>query len=66
MEAPWHFWPSTLALPRWRSINRNLWLPVFPNIQARRLGEAREKNKKSFAMEIDITVCKDDTLKLQG
>eukprot|EP00092_Neocalanus_flemingeri_P029317 GFUD01031829.1.p1 GENE.GFUD01031829.1~~GFUD01031829.1.p1 ORF type:complete len:1567 (-),score=501.95 GFUD01031829.1:381-5081(-) len=38
----------------------------FPIIQARRLGEARERNKKSFAMEIDITVCMDDSLKLQG
>jgi len=38
----------------------------FPIIQARRLGEAKERNKKSFAMEIDITVCMDDSLKLQG
>ena len=66
MEASWHLWPSTVALPRWRSIHRNLWLPVFLIIQARRLGEAWERNKKSFAMEIDITVGMDDTLNLQG
>jgi len=38
----------------------------FPIIQARRLGKVKERNEKSFAMEIDITVCMDDSLKLQG
>jgi len=38
----------------------------FPIIQARRLGTCKDRNQKSFAMEIDITVCMDDSLKLQG
>jgi len=39
---------------------------MFPIIQARRLGEVMDRKKKSFAIEIDITVCMDDSLKLQG
>ena len=38
----------------------------FPIIQARRLLEASNKAKKSFAVEVDITVCMDDSARLQG
>ena len=38
----------------------------FPIIQARRLLDPADKTKKSFAVEVDITVCMDESAKLQG
>ena len=38
----------------------------FQLIQARRLSKLVERGKKSYAVEVDITVCIDETLKLQG
>ena len=38
----------------------------FQLIQARRMLEKLDKTKKSYAVEVDITVCMDDSLRLQG
>ena len=38
----------------------------FQLIQARRLSKMVERGRKTYAVEVDITVCMDESLKLQG
>lgn len=38
----------------------------FQLIQARRLSKMVERGRKSYAVEVDITVCMDESVKLQG
>ena len=62
--APLHVNISSTAVEI--SYQESLAASPFQLIQARRLGEVVDRTKRNNAVEIDITVCMDESLKLQG